>query len=223
MPRQPFGIDSGGSRRPSLYHGLSGPSGQRSAALLTFGGRLPPPIQRYKRAVWAGSRRQYRRLQIGPSAVIHRLKVEPMGAATDVQGGRISTGSSGGDGGRGEHPGGCAGVRVASGLGAQYAGAISPAGVSAAECAVAAQPLDKLGRSPIPASSARSWKGITAPPRSSAIRPSASMSGSGKSTAGVNYCRQGFCPWIDPIPDQPPNGPTAGENGRPHELADRTA
>ena len=51
-----------------------------------------------------------------------------MDGATDVQGGRISAGSPGGDGGWDEHPGGLPGVRPAPGHGAHNAGLLSPAG-----------------------------------------------------------------------------------------------
>ena len=105
---------------------------------------------------------------IRPSAVIHRLKVEPMGGATDVQGGPISTCSAGGDGGGDEHPGGSAGVWVAPGHGAQDSGLLRAAGLPAANLCTAPQPFDKLKRSPTRGSSARPWKRITTSPRSSA-------------------------------------------------------
>ena len=57
----------------------------------------------------------------------------------DVQGGRISAGPHGGDGGWDEHTGGLPGVRAAPGHGAQDAGVFSPAGVPAAVPAQEAQ------------------------------------------------------------------------------------
>ncbi len=44
-----------------------------------------------------------------------RVIADPMDGATDVQGGRISAGSPGGDGGGDEHSGGGAGIRAALG------------------------------------------------------------------------------------------------------------
>ena len=57
----------------------------------------------------------------------------------DVQGGRISAGSPGGDGGWDEHAGSSPGVRPAPGHGAQDAGLFGPAGLSPADSAKEAQ------------------------------------------------------------------------------------
>ena len=161
------------------------------------------------------------RLQIGPSSAIHRLEVEPMGGATDVQSGSVSAGPQGGDGGGDEHPGGGAGVRVAPRHGAQNAGVFSTAGLPAADSAPQAQPFDKLRRSPAPASSTRSWKRITASPRSSATPPSVSSSGSGTSTgsavgtprsrttSGSTAARRGRCSCRSPIPRAMPSATSA--------------
>ena len=62
-----------------------------------------------------------------------------MDGATDVQGGRISAGSPGGDGGWDEHAGNSPGVRSAPRHGAQNAGVFSPAGLPEAESAKEAQ------------------------------------------------------------------------------------
>ena len=59
------------------------------------------------------------RLKTGPSAAIHRLKVEPMDGGMDVSSGRVSAGPQGGNGGRHEHPGGVPSVRGAPRHGAQ--------------------------------------------------------------------------------------------------------
>ena len=58
-----------------------------------------------------------------------------MYGAMDVQGGRISAGSPGGDGGGEEHPGSGTGVRTAPGHRAQDAGLLRAAGLPAADCA----------------------------------------------------------------------------------------
>ena len=62
-----------------------------------------------------------------------------MDGATDVQRGRISAGSPGGDGGWDEHPGSSPGVRSAPGHCAQDAGLFGPAGLSPAVSAKEAQ------------------------------------------------------------------------------------
>ena len=67
-----------------------------------------------------------------------------MDGATDVPSGRISAGPPGGDGGGGEHPGGCTDFRAAPGHGAQDAGLLSSAGPPAADSAQAVEPFDKL-------------------------------------------------------------------------------
>ena len=76
-----------------------------------------------------------------------------MGGATDVQSGRISEDPPGGDGGGDEHPGGGVGVWTTPGHGAKVAGLFRAAGSPATHSGPQAQPLDKLGRSPTPASS----------------------------------------------------------------------
>ena len=58
-----------------------------------------------------------------------------MGGATDVQGGHVSSGPPGGDGGGGEHSGGCPGVRAAPGHRAQDAGLLRSAGLPATDSA----------------------------------------------------------------------------------------
>ena len=152
---------------------------------------------------------------------LHRLEVEPMDGAMDVQGGGISAGSQGGDGGGDEHPGEGAGVRVAPGHRAQDAGILGTAGLPAADSTAASQPFDKLRRSPIPASSTRSWKRITAFPRSSATRPSASSSVCGTSTdlaadtprsrttCGSTAARRGRCSCPCPIHRDRPSATSA--------------
>ena len=62
-----------------------------------------------------------------------------MDSATDVQSGRVSADSPGGDGGWDEHPGDCADVWPAPGHGAQDAGLFGPAGLSPAVSAKEAQ------------------------------------------------------------------------------------
>ena len=57
----------------------------------------------------------------------------------DVQGGRISAGSPGGDGGGDEHTGSCPGVRPAPGHGAQNTGLLRAAGLPATDPAQEAQ------------------------------------------------------------------------------------
>ena len=103
----------------------------------------------------------------------------------DVQRGGISADSPGGDGGGDEHSGSLSGVRPAPGHGAQDAGLLCPAGLSAADSTPEAQPFDKLRTIPSPASSTVSWMMITAFRRSSATPPSASTSVSGTSTASM--------------------------------------
>ena len=56
-----------------------------------------------------------------------------MDGVMDVQGGRISAGPQGGDGGWDEHPGGLSGVRPAPGHGAQDDQLLGPSGLPAAE------------------------------------------------------------------------------------------
>ena len=63
-----------------------------------------------------------------PSSI--RAVPDPADGATDVQGGRISAGSPGGDGGGHQHPGSLPGVRFAPGYGAQDAGLLHAAGAT---------------------------------------------------------------------------------------------
>ena len=53
-----------------------------------------------------------RRLNIVPSDAIRRLRFKAMNGGMDVSIGRVSEGPQGGNGGRNEHPGRVAGVRV---------------------------------------------------------------------------------------------------------------
>ena len=67
------------------------------------------------------------RLNTVPSTVIHRVVADPLDGARDVQRGRLSTGSPGGDGGGDEHSGSLPGVRPAPGHGEQDAGLLGAA------------------------------------------------------------------------------------------------
>ena len=79
-----------------------------------------------------------------PLAVIHRVVADPTDGAMDVQRGRISADSPGGDGGGDEHSGSLSGVRPAPGYGEQDAGLLNSAGLPAADSTPEAQPFDKL-------------------------------------------------------------------------------
>ena len=79
------------------------------------------------------------RLNTVPSTVIHRVIADPLDGARDVQRGRISAGSPGGDGGGNEHPGSLPGIWVAPGHGAQDAGLLGAARVSTPKLATSAQ------------------------------------------------------------------------------------
>ena len=79
------------------------------------------------------------RLNTVPPAIIHRGVADPMDGEMDVQSGRISAGSPGGDGGWDEHAGSSPGVRSAPGHGAQNAGLFGPAGLSPPDSAQKAQ------------------------------------------------------------------------------------
>ena len=103
----------------------------------------------------------------------------------DVQRGRISADSPGGDGGGDKHSGSLSGVRPAPGYGEQDAGLFNSAGLPASDSTPEAQSFDKLRTIPSPASSTGSWKRTSGFPGSSATPPSASSSGSGTSTASV--------------------------------------
>ena len=92
------------------------------------------------------------RLKIGPPTAIHRVVADPLDGARDVQRGRISADSPGGDGGGHERPGGFPGVRAAPGHGAQDAGLFSAAGLPAKEPTAPAQSFDKLRMRPSRAS-----------------------------------------------------------------------
>ena len=119
-----------------------------------------------------------------------RVVSDPMDGAMDVQGGRISAGSPGGDGGGQEHSGGLQRVRAASGHGAQDAGPLRASWVSATDSAPASQPFDKLRRSPTPASSTGSWRMTSRAPESSATRPSGYSRASGTSTGSTADTRR---------------------------------
>ena len=64
----------------------------------------------------------------------------------DVQGGRISAGSPGGNGGGDEHPGGGADIRAAPGHGSQDAGLFSAAGLPAADSSPKATNVSSKGQ-----------------------------------------------------------------------------
>ena len=105
------------------------------------GGLRHLPAGQHRRC--RGRRADLRRLKNGRSAAIHRVVSDPTDGATDVQSGRISAGSPGGDGGEDEHPGGVADLRAAQCPGAQDAGLLAPPGDR--RPATASEPFDKLG------------------------------------------------------------------------------
>ena len=124
--------------------------------------------------------------------------------------------------GRHEHSGGLPGVRAAPGHGAQDAGLLGPAGVTAGR-ALPGSP----SWSPSPASSTRSLRKTSGFPGSSATPPSGSSSGcrtstasaadtpSSRTTSGSTAARPGRCSCPCPTPRATPRATSA----RPGQLS----